>query len=579
MISTIIAGVAVQAAVACHTPMSAAPDAPRDGTPPKAVAEAQEDPLAPLQAELSKALAAVPADDRRVGEAYLQIAIAHSRRGEGGKAKAAAAKSLKCAESVKTEAGRELEANAHAMLGKLLRTSGDLDAAEPHYRRVCELRLQLSGPKDISVAVSRDNLGVLLTAMGRLDEAEREHRAALDLIKSARGADSRDFAMTEMNLAENLRRRNPAGLEKATALLRDAVRIFESQTPSDPESLGVALDNLGGAEYDANDFKRSEATRRRALEILTKHLGTDHPETAICEHNLALSLLELDPPNRDEAMKLLQHAAQVKGERLGADHPSTQSTMQAIKSLEAEMDDGKMDEKTLLFFVRLQKLPNPAPEQYEAPDQIVRDVKAVATDPEAVARLLRACVGDTPDGHILRALGLYKTAMVPYHKALNAKFGLPDPDAGFTLGLPREVGQVKLVADPEDPASGFWLLEITMDGSSDPLVLVIGPGERGPGKSFTLGAGAIAGRSKDRVVAAGRFLTSLDPGFLSDKDALATFAESEAKSVAAGKYGTRNDAKDAFVKRLLGEHATSVTEIPPDIKRKYMKDGSDSDPR
>ncbi len=578
MVNMVICGVALQVALASHASSIVAIAALKDDQPPRTAAEAHDDPLSPLQAELSQALATVPLDNRRLGAAYLQIAIAHFQRGEGDKAKASAAKALSCAEGLKTKAGQELEADSHALLGRLLRTNGDLDAAEPHYRRVCELRQQLAGPKDFSVAISKDNLAVLLGAMGRLDEAEKEHRAAMGLIKTIAGANSIDYAKAEANLACTMQQREQPDLDEVTALFRDAVRIYESPKSSDPEMLGFTLDNLGGAEYAAGDFRSSEATRRRALDVLSKHFGADHPETATCEHNLALVLLKTEPPRREEAMKLLQHAEKVQREILGAAHPNTRTTVRAIKSLEDEMDDGKMNEKELLFFVRLTKLPNPAPEQYDTTEQIVRDVKSASTDPDAVGRLLRACVGDSPDGHILRAFGVYKTAMAPYYKALNARFG-PDLDAGFTLGLPREIKQVKLLADPEDPASGFWFLEVALEDPKEPLTLLIGPGERGPGKGFTLGAGTIANRSRDRVMTAGVLLASIDPEFLGDKAALATFADSEAKDVAAGKYANRNDAKDALLTHLLDEHATKLNEIPPDIKKRYMRNGAGSEPK
>jgi tetratricopeptide (TPR) repeat protein len=578
MISLVIYGVALHVALASHASSIVAIAAMKDDQPPRTAAEAHDDPLSPLQAELSQALATAPLDNRRLGAAYLQIALAHFQRGEGDKAKASAAKALSCAEVLKTKAGQELEADSHALLGRLLRTNGDLDAADPHYRRVCELRKQLAGPKDISVAISRDNLALLLGAMGQLDEAEKEHRAAMGMIKTITGANSIDYAKAEANLASTMQQREQPDLVKVTALFRDAVRIFESQKPSDPAMLGFTLDNLGGAEYAAGDFRSSEASRRRALDVLSKHFGADHPETATCEHNLALVLLETEPPKREEAMRLLQHAERVQRETLGATHPNTRSTARAIKELADEMDDGKMDEKQLLFWVRLEKLPNPTPEEYDTTEQIVRDVKSVSTDPDAVARLLRACIGDSPDGHILRAFGVYKTAMVPYYKALNARFG-PDTDAGFTLGLPREIKQVKLLADPEDPASGFWFLEVALEEPKDPLILVIGPGERGPGKGFNLGAGPIAKQSRDRVSAAGMLLVSIDPEFLGDKAALAKFADSEAKDVATGKYANRNDAKDALLKHLLDEHATKLNEIPPDIKKRYMRNGSGSEPK
>jgi tetratricopeptide (TPR) repeat protein len=578
MINLVIFGVALHVALASHASSIVAIAAMKDDQPPRPAAEAHDDLPSPLQAELSQALATVPLDNRRLGEAYLEIAIAHFQRGEGGKARASAAKAISCAEGLKTKAGQELEADSHALLGRLLRTNGDLDAAEPHYRRVCELRQQLAGPKDISVAISKDNLAALLGAMGRLDEAEREHRAAMEMIENIAGANSIDYAMAEANLAATMQQREQPDLVKVTALLRDALRIFESQTPPDPKMLGFTLDNLGGAEFAAGDFRSSEASRRRALDVLSKHFGADHPETATCEHNLALVLLETEPPKRDEAMRLLQHAERVQRETLGATHPSTRAVVRAIKRLEDEIDDGKMNEKELLFFVRLQKLPNPAPEQYDTTEQIVRDIKSASMDPDAVGRLLRACVGDSPDGRILRAYGVYKTAMAPYYKALNARFG-PDPDAGFTLGLPLDVKQVKLLADPEDPASGFWFLEVALEDPKEPLTLLIGPGERGPGKGFSLGAGPIANRSKDRVMAAGMLLASIDPEFLGDKAALATFADSEAKDVAAGKYANRNDAKDALLKRLRDEHATKLNEIPLDIKNRYMRNGAGPEPK
>jgi hypothetical protein len=80
-------------------------------------------------------------------------------------------------------------------------------------------------------------------------------------------------------------------------------------------------------------------------------------------------------------------------------------------------------------------------------------------------------------------------------------------------------------------------------------------------------------------MAAGMLLASIDPEFLGDKAALATFADSEAKDVAAGKYANRNDAKDALLKRLRDEHATKLNEIPLDIKNRYMRNGAGPEPK
>jgi tetratricopeptide (TPR) repeat protein len=193
----------------------------------------------------------------------------------------------------------------------LLEAQGDLAAAQSLFERALAIRKKVLRPNHPATAISLGNLGRLLLAQG--ERLRTGGRPARTLLERARRLLEHTLAIHEKELGPN-HRHTGASLTNLAVLLCNlgdltaALPLFEralgiSKTSNGPEhpdtakalfniarllwTQGQLLQGQGQSRAALLLFERARRLFKRALVILEKALGPDHPNTATVRNNLA----------------------------------------------------------------------------------------------------------------------------------------------------------------------------------------------------------------------------------------------------------------------------------------------------
>jgi len=85
------------------------------------------------------------------------------------------------------------------------------------------------------------------------------------------------------------------------------------------------------------DYEKALPLYQRALEIIEKVLGPQHPDVATTLNNLAG--LYYHTERYEEALPLLERSLKIFESKLGPAHPNFKTTEQNIKVLKAKMEE------------------------------------------------------------------------------------------------------------------------------------------------------------------------------------------------------------------------------------------------
>ncbi len=195
----------------------------------------------------------------------------------------------------------------------------------------------------------RQNLRDLMPGDKGLDGAVEEIRDSLD---------SGDFDHALGLLSEIGKRENADGVEKHNAAQKhlmaaaiskiiagdlqmarmaypeaaDFYREAVEALPDFQEDLhGEYLNKYGTASYQAGDHETAIAAFERALQILERKLGRNHPDVATALNNLAL--LHYSRGNYDAAEPLYQRSLAIDEHTLGIDHPGVATDLNNLALL------------------------------------------------------------------------------------------------------------------------------------------------------------------------------------------------------------------------------------------------------
>lgn len=185
-----------------------------------------------------------------------------------------------------------------------------LDEADAVYRSLPD--------DDTRVRVGR---GSVLRSRGDYPAAERELLEALRLAEEHHGAESIEAAtaLNALGMTYKYWGRFDEGRGVYERALAIVVRGFGEEHPD----VAALHHNLGGLEHAARSFAAAEPHARRSVELRRRLLGSEHVSTAEDEAALAPILHALE---RDgEARELLRHAIPILERELGPSHPEVAS--------------------------------------------------------------------------------------------------------------------------------------------------------------------------------------------------------------------------------------------------------------
>jgi tetratricopeptide (TPR) repeat protein len=162
-------------------------------------------------------------------------------------------------------------------------------------------------------------LGLAAIAVGRghYDDAERELRAAIAGAEADFGADALETgtALNGLGMVFKYSGRFDEGLE----LYLRALQILERAGGMEHPDAAAIYHNLGGLEHARRNYAEAEPYARRSVEIRRLTLGPDHP--AVAEDEAAWAAILHALGRDEEAERLLRRAIDVIGRALGPSHP------------------------------------------------------------------------------------------------------------------------------------------------------------------------------------------------------------------------------------------------------------------
>ena len=223
----------------------------------------------------------------------------------------------------------EIEAGIRSTLASTYQSLGVFDVAVTHARRALELRREVFGADDPSVARSLLDLGDALFERGDYAGAEPVLREALALLgrlglgESVNAADGRRFLGEVLNETERY--------SEAERLHRQAIETYRRLIPTDDERVGRALNDLAVALGNQQQLSAAEPVHREALAIMRRVYGNEHLEVAQTLHNVAGVL---DAQGRyDEAEPLYREALAIELKILGENHSKVVLTRTSLANL------------------------------------------------------------------------------------------------------------------------------------------------------------------------------------------------------------------------------------------------------
>jgi tetratricopeptide (TPR) repeat protein len=208
-------------------------------------------------------------------------------------------------------------AYAYNDLALIYKAQGRFDLAEKHLLRALQIREKRLGPDHPLLHATLNNLGDLYLAKGDFQAARDILRRALDHCEKHYGADHQFCAGPINNLAQALKAQGET--KEAERLLYRAVAIWE-KNPDNAAQAGLALQNL--AVLYVSDKRRKEALAviARAIPLIEKGLGTEHPHyaTALATEG---DILNLEGKYKDAAA-LYERAYAIRRQALGGRNPA-----------------------------------------------------------------------------------------------------------------------------------------------------------------------------------------------------------------------------------------------------------------
>jgi len=214
-------------------------------------------------------------------------------------------------------------------LALTLMHQGRLAEARPLFESVLAIRERVLGPEHRNTGVSVGQIGELLRQEGKYGEAVKYFERSAAIMESARGPDHPDTATSLHNWAGCLMRLGK--FAPALRLIERAREILEQSYGPEHGDLAQMLGSQALARQYLGDYAAARADYERALAMSEKCLGPDHATTAVLVSNLASVL---DHQGEYEAARpMLERVLALREKVLGRDHPGTATNLFNLAAL------------------------------------------------------------------------------------------------------------------------------------------------------------------------------------------------------------------------------------------------------
>jgi len=256
----------------------------------------------------------LPENDQRIAETHLRLSGLLTSRGRYADAKEGLFRALEIFE-LSGAPPVDLSAAANR-LGQIFWIEGDLEGAEPYFRRALSERREYLEPDHPLVGESLNNLAVLLDDLGKAKEAEEMYRQALVVVEKGFGESSDQVAPILGNLALILSDRGE--IQEADSLFLRALEIDEATFGSGHPNVALDKLNLGTHYCDTGRPEMGVDLTADALRVLRATLDSGQFEIGVAGSAYGMCLGRMG--RFTEGERELLEALRIVAEALGPDH-------------------------------------------------------------------------------------------------------------------------------------------------------------------------------------------------------------------------------------------------------------------
>lgn len=205
-------------------------------------------------------------------------------------------------------------------LGQVLKSKGDLEAAQAIFEDLLERNRSYYGPRHNVVGTTLLNLAGILKTKREFNQAEKMYKEALGILEESVGTDHPYVLACRNNLAHLYKK---MGLyDEAEPMFREVLRALRALHGSDHPSIATALTSLGLVLAGKGDFGAAEPIFRDAVAVARRtQSGGDLGRVAFTEDLHGECLTQLG--RYEEAEPLLLGAYPVLKVSKGDDHLRT----------------------------------------------------------------------------------------------------------------------------------------------------------------------------------------------------------------------------------------------------------------
>ncbi len=211
----------------------------------------------------------------------------------------------------------ELTADLLHKEGSIFLGEGRFEEAKDLYEQALKLRREVLGADHRDVAASETNVAIASARLGRSEEALVHYQRAQGILERSLGPEHPALAgvLTNMGVAYARLGRN----DEAVARYETALRLLERALGPDHPQLANALTTLGAAYSRVGRQAEALASAERGLAIREKTLGPEHPQVA--DSLGALASVRVNAGELGAAEPLYRRAVAISRKRLPAGHP------------------------------------------------------------------------------------------------------------------------------------------------------------------------------------------------------------------------------------------------------------------
>lgn len=205
-------------------------------------------------------------------------------------------------------------ARSRQQLANVLESAGNLAEARRLLEQVLEVRTATLG-RHPDVASCLNSLGNILLAQDDYAGAKQRYELALEIQRETLPADDPAIARTLHRLGILLR--TTSDLAGARSRFEEALKIYGDGALGKSETAGL-LNSLAALLEQTGEIERAVTMYRRALDLRRQQFGPRNPQTALVMNNLANALV--GSGEYAEARRLLEEAIEIEKETLPAGH-------------------------------------------------------------------------------------------------------------------------------------------------------------------------------------------------------------------------------------------------------------------